>query len=226
MKEALLVSKPVLPRVSLAHSVYETLLEAIIGGQIKSGAELNSVALAQQLGVSRTPVQEAIRRLETDGLVVNPLGRTARVTEFTANDVREVYEMRMVLESAAASLAANNIAQADLATLRVGAEELARSFDDVAWGPRAIDYDIRFHQAIAEATGNARLRDDIGRYRRLVRGFCYMTGTEENLRAAFGEHLAILSALEIRDAEASRAAMGRHIECRLQAVLTTYFLQE
>jgi DNA-binding GntR family transcriptional regulator len=208
-------------RVSLADSVYETLLEAILSGQLSTGVELNAVSLATQLQVSRTPVQEAIRRLENDGLVVNPLGRKARVARFTRDDAREVYEMRMVLESAAAALAARKISAAALASLKRETAELAATKEAPDWPVRALEYDARFHRAIAEAAGNARLRDDIARYRLLVRGFCRMTGSLVNLRAAFSEHRQILKAIAARDAERASGAMRRHIERRMQTALDT-----
>lgn len=222
MNDTPLLSKPVLPRMSLADSVYETLLEAIIGGQLKRGVELNSVTLSEQLQVSRTPVQEAIRRLEADGLVVNPLGKKARVAKFTAKDVREVYEMRIVLESTAAALAAKHISDDAVHKLRAEADALAESTDDLTWSSRAIDYDIRFHQVLAQASNNDRLRDDIGRYRLLVRGFCRMTGSGENLRAALNEHLTILAAIEARDGKSAGRAMRHHIEQRLRTVLSAF----
>ena len=174
-------------RMSLADSVYETLLEAILSGRLTAGVELNAVVLAGQLQVSRTPVQEAIRRLESDGLVVNPLGRKARVANFTCDDVREVYQMRMVLESAAAALAAGNISVDSLSSLQRDTAELEAAHDAADWPARALEFDLRFHRVIAEAAGNGRLLDDIGRYRLLVRGFCRMTGSLANLREAFAE---------------------------------------
>ena len=106
------------PRLSLADSVYETLLEAILSGQLRKGTELNAVTLAQQLDVSRTPVQEAIRRLEADGLAVNPVGQQSASPRLHPDDIREVYSMRLLLESEAAALACRQIAPAALESLR------------------------------------------------------------------------------------------------------------
>jgi len=207
------------PRVSLADSVYETLLEAILSGQLPAGAELNAVLLAKQLDVSRTPVQEAIRRLQSDSLAVDLPGRKARVAEFTEADIREVYRMRLLLESEAAALASQTMSDDVLEQLRQEASILAATVDKPDWASRAIDYDIKFHELVAWASGNGRLASDIGRYRLLVRGFCRMTGTIDNLQAAFAEHMEILSALEARDAAQARNAMARHIELRLRNVL-------
>ncbi|HEX4146378.1 MAG TPA: GntR family transcriptional regulator [Pirellulales bacterium] len=209
------------PRMSLADAVYEILLEAILNGRLAAGAELNAVVLAKQLDVSRTPVQEAIRRLQSDSLAVDLPGRKARVARFTAADIQEVYRMRQLLESEAAALASQTIALDVLETLRQEAATLAATMDSPDWASRALDFDLKFHDLVALASGNRRLANDIGRYRLLVRGFCRMTGTLANLQAAFAEHMEILSALETRNANQARAAMARHIQKRLRDVLAS-----
>ena len=90
-----------LTKTSLAESVYETLAEAILTGTLAGGSELSEVAVAAKLGVSRTPVHEAFRRLIHDGLIKLLPNRVAQVAKFTPKDVAEVYEMRAILEPAA-----------------------------------------------------------------------------------------------------------------------------
>lgn len=206
-------------RTSLADSVYDTLLEAILAGRLASGSELSEVTLAEQLEVSRTPVHEALRRLAADELVVITTGRTARVAQLTRRDVGEIYQMRAALESLAAQRAATRISVEQLSELAVMLGELTQSDAPLDWTGRAIACDLHFHQVIAQASDNARLARDIQRYRLLVRGFCRMSGTRENLEAACDEHRLILAALEARDGTAARRAMQQHIETRLQVVL-------
>lgn len=206
-------------RASLADSVYETLLEAMIHGRLSAGVELNEVALARQLDVSRTPVHEALRRLVADGLVKACGRRRLCVAALSHDEVREVYAMRRLLEGAAAERAAPRIADEVLAGLRRTADALFADTRAVDWTARALQYDLAFHDAIAAACDNGRLRDDIARYRLLVRGLCRMTGTLDNLHAALVEHAAILDALEARDGRAAREAMAAHIDARLACVL-------
>jgi DNA-binding GntR family transcriptional regulator len=206
-------------RASLADSVYETLLEAMIGGQLAGGTELNEVALARQLGVSRTPVHEAVRRLSADGLIKVERNRRLRVAALSHDEVREVYAMRRLLESAAAERAAARIGDEELAALRRSADTLAANDRAIDWTSQALRYDLEFHDAIAAACGNGRLREDISRYRLLVRGLCRMTGTIENLHEALAEHVVILEALEAHDGPAAREAMAAHIDARLGCVL-------
>jgi DNA-binding GntR family transcriptional regulator len=205
-------------RTSLADSVYQHILEAILTGSISSGTELSEVALAAELGVSRTPVHEALRRLAADGLVDSLAHRQARVAHFSRQDIVEIYEMRGLLETAAAERAARQLDTAQLAELREALDALADS-NTRGWTNRALDFDVRFHNLLAAATQNERLRAEIAKYRHLVRAFCRMSGTPQNLRDAMHEHARILKALEARDPAAARRAMAAHIDARLKAVL-------
>jgi len=206
-------------RASLADAVYETLMEAILGGRYASGAELTEVALAAELGVSRTPVHEALKRLAIDGLVEPMSNRQSRVVRLTEPQVREIYEMRLLLEPAAAERAAERLDPGQLETLREAARTIASSTSRPNWALRAIEFDIRFHDALAAACGNERLRAEITKYRRLVRAFCRATSSPENLQQAFAEHLEILNALELCDGAAAHWAMTAHIEARMRAAL-------
>jgi DNA-binding GntR family transcriptional regulator len=217
------VSAP-LEKTYLGHTVYQTLLENILSGALPSGVEVSEVALAAELRVSRTPVHEAVKKLAMDGLLVHESGRRPRVARLDRAAVAELYEMRSILECAAAERAAERI---DLATVReLGrkAEDLeARKSGDSDWRKRALEFDQLFHEAIATAAGSGRLREDIHRYRLLVRAFCRITGTAENLRAALGEHQTILKALRSRDPAAARKAMAAHISARVGVVLKEAF---
>jgi DNA-binding GntR family transcriptional regulator len=212
------VGKPI-TRTSLAESVYQQVLEAILSGQVSSGTELSEVALAAELGVSRTPVHEALRRLAADGMVELLANRQARVVQFTPQAIRDIYGMRVILECAAAESAARNIDAAELAPLRSEADTLTRNPESRAWTARALEFDVRFHDVLAAAAGNERLRREISKYRCLVRAFCRMSGNRDNLRQALAEHRRILDALEARDATAARRAMAAHVDARLKAVL-------
>jgi DNA-binding GntR family transcriptional regulator len=206
-------------RTSLADTVYETLLDAILSGQIPASQTLNSVELATQLEVSRTPVQEAIRRLASDGLVEISIGKKAQVCSFTSEDIREIYEIREILEGASAKIAAQELSEKELSDLRKRANRLIEMENEKDWSARMIDFDIHFHSVLASACNNQRLQKEIESYRLFVRRFCHMTGSKENLKNAFQEHLKILSALEKRDSASAERAMIEHIQKRLKSVL-------
>ena len=207
-------------RTSLVESVYQTLMEAIVSGRLAGGASVSEVELARKLQVSRTPIHEAAVRLVADGLMEQSLGNRLRVASFDTKDIIEIYGMRRLLESAAAESAALHLDDATIESMRRDADELAHSFSAVDWGTRAIAFDMRFHEIIARASGSRRLGDDIRRYRRMVKGFCQMSGTLPNLRNAWREHLHIIQAIEARKPFAVRDAMSAHIDARLQALLS------
>lgn len=217
MSELALLDVPI-ARISLADSVYEKLLEAIASGRFAGGTEFSEVEIARHVGVSRTPVHEAVIRLIADGFLVQTPERKLRVVQFAGEEVAGIYQMRRLLEGEAARLAATRFDAKNLAALREGAESLLRSMDDEDWCDREIEYDLQFHDAIAGASGNALLQRDIARYRLLVRGLCRLTGTRENLQAALREHVQIIESLEQRDSRAACRAMQQHVDARLAGV--------
>ena len=219
------VNRPV-ERKSLAESVYEAILENILSGELAAGTEVSEVGLADALHVSRTPAHEAVSRLINDGLLVQEPPRRLVVARFRREDAVEIYEMRQLLETAAARRAAKQIDDAVLADLRQEADALDRAPQDPGWTARALEFDLRFHDAVALAAGNRRLQADISRYRLLVRAFCRMTGTPGNLGDALREHREILAALEARDAARAARAAASHVDNRFKVVLAELFPED
>ena len=128
--------------------------------------------------------------------------------------------MRQLLECAAAERAATRIAPAVLESLQKEARALEKNQDAPEWAEKAMAFDVRFHDELAAAADNARLRQEIGRYRLLVRAFCRMTGeNRDNPRDSMREHVAILKALAKHDETAAHKAMAIHITKRVKAVL-------
>ncbi|MCR9119878.1 MAG: GntR family transcriptional regulator, partial [bacterium] len=111
---------------SLAEAVYETLLEAIVLGNLSPGMFLSAAKLATKLQVSRTPIHDALWMLANDGLVDIQPGRRARVTKFGRDGLWEIFEMRKLLEGRAVELAAGRMDERHFQPLRTGAEELKR----------------------------------------------------------------------------------------------------
>ena len=136
--------------------VFQTLRQAILRGELKPGERLMEIHLAQKLGVSRTPVREAIRKLELEGLVLMIPRKGAVVAEITVTDLEDVLEVRMALEELAVKLACSKITEEQLNAIRQREEIFRKSLygDDVAACAQA---DMEFHDAIYAATGNSRL---------------------------------------------------------------------
>ncbi len=222
----MLTIKGNLSRKSLSDSVYDAILENILSGTLPAGTDVSEVELAEALRVSRTPVHEAVGRLLNDGLLVQDPPRRLVVARFTRDDVAEIYEMRLLLETAAARQAAGRLKPDVLAALRRDADALDRDRDAPDWNTRALDFDQRLHDSIAAAGGNRRLRADIARYRLLARAFCRLTGTREHLLDALHEHQAILAALDSKSAAGAARASAQHVEARYKIVLDILFPEE
>ena len=211
--------KKTLARTFLVEAAYEALLENILSGSLPSGTIVSEVSLAKDLNVSRTPVHQALARLAKDGLIEHRSGIQPRVARFSREDIIEIYDMRLLLETAATQRAAKRMDPRQLADLTREADTLAADPDSPEWTRRALDFDLRFHDAVAAASGNRRLRQEIAKYRLLVRAFCRMTGNSENLREALKEHQAVLKALADRQPAAAGQAMAQHVQKRVDAVL-------
>lgn len=188
-------------------------------GSYSCGQELNEVALAEYFQVSRTPVRDALRRLAAERLVVNVRNRRATVIEPSRREIEETYQMRQILESAAARLAASRVPERRLAELRKLADAAVPPPGGI-WGESELRFDVELHRAIADACGNALLREEIERYGRIVRFVRSQVARDPAvLQDGHDQHLKILAALEAGNAAAAAQAMEQHIAAALDSVL-------
>ena len=151
--------------------VFNTLRQAILRGELKPGERLMEIHLAQKLGVSRTPVREAIRKLELEGLVLMIPRKGAEVAEITEKNMRDVLEVRKALEELAVQLACEKITAEEIEEMKKAAEEFRmilknKDITEIA------EADVRFHDIIYMATDNQKLilllnnlREQMYRYR-------------------------------------------------------------
>lgn len=189
--------------------VYRCLLEEIRDGVLLPGARLREVELAERLGHSRTPVREAIRMLEADGLVVHQprQGATVRVLDYP--EVMELYEMRAVLEGTAARLAARAANDAELQQLR----ELNAEFAGAADNQQAARLNRQFHAMLLEAARNRFLLRSMRGLQKTMLILGPTTLLEADRTAiAVREHQGVLEALLARDGPAAETAMRAHME--------------
>lgn len=197
---------------------YRTLLEEIQSGDLPAGAVLGEVEQAERLGVSRTPLREAIRRLSADGLVAQQSPRVTVVTDVDAGDIRELFELRRALEESAARLAAERGDAAEFAAL---AAEFASVHVEAASDRDAYFALIsRFDQAIDAAVDNAYLtaalrtvRTHLVRVRRLARD------KPARLIESVAEHRVIAAALAARDGDLAAHATHVHLHNALTSIL-------
>lgn len=210
-------------RQSLGEVVYDRLLSAILSGQLVGGNELSEVTLADQFGVSRTPVREALNRLAGDGLIENGHNRRATVRTVTREMVVEIYQVRECLESGAARLAAGLMPAAEIARLDAIAVEVCPDGIHIDQS-RALAFDAELHDSIARFCGNRRLAEEVRRYTNFVPIFQRLAGRrDDRLLLAYEQHLSIIDALRSGDGERTAAVMTHHIQSALVVLLDDVF---
>ncbi|HIW21184.1 MAG TPA: GntR family transcriptional regulator [Candidatus Dorea intestinavium] len=201
--------------------VFNTLREAILRGELKPGERLMEVKLANKLGVSRTPIREAIRKLELEGLVKMIPRRGAEVAEITEKSLLDVMEVREALEELSVVLACERITEEELEELKRVAKrfEDASNSDDVT---SIAEIDVAFHDVIYNSTKNAKLisllnnlREQMYRYRveYLKDPVVYPNLIEE--------HNQIIKDLEEKNKEEVKKVMSEHIINQIESVRDT-----
>ncbi len=197
-----------------AEEAQAALRAAILGGEIEPGARLGEVELAEQLGVSRTPVREALRRLAADGLVEVLPNRGARVAQWTPEDLDEIYELRALLESHGAARAAVRIDAAEVAVLG----KLCDDMDACVRRGRKRDLDrittlnSEFHMRILERSDSPRLgalMAAVVQVPLVARTFHQYSA--ESLARSLGHHRELVAALGARDAAWAGSVMRSHV---------------
>lgn len=199
--------------------VFNTLRHAILRGELEPGERLMEISLAQKLGVSRTPIREAIRKLELEGLVVMVPRKGAEVADITEKDLRDVLEVRTALEKLSVELAMKYMKPENYDELRNANEAFVRAAagDDLI---KTAEADVAFHEIIYMATGNKRLiqminnlREQMYRYRL---EYIKDKSAHEHL---INEHNRIIDAMEKGDVEAAAAAIKLHVENQEENIL-------
>lgn len=198
----------------LADEVYEAILARLMALKIAPGARITVDNLVRELAVSQTPIREALGRLEGEGLVVKThlVGYSA-APQITRRRFNELYELRLLLEPAAADRAAVAMTDEDLAGLTEAAGVMSRegSTADRARYSQFARQDALFHDRILEVAGNQLIREMLAHQHthfHIFRLMFHARVTEE----ALDEHAAILAAFRSRDADAAREAMRVHVE--------------
>ena len=191
--------------------VFNTLRQAILTGELKPGERLMEIHLANKLGVSRTPIREAIRKLELEGLVNIIPNKGAYVTGISDKDVHDIYMIRSMLEGLCVRWATEHITQEQLEEL----DEiilLSEYHMDKGHSDQLTELDGRFHQILYEAS-QSRILDhvlsDFHKYVQLARRTSVKT--EERAIKSIGEHNEILNAIKAKDAEKAGNLATIHI---------------
>ena len=213
------MTHPAEPHATKSDFAHARVRELILTGELEPGAVINQALLAKQIGISTTPLREALRRLRQQGLVELDAHRDARVTELTAEEARDLLEVRRSLDPLAASLAAERRTRQDIAEMRAGLEALEPLPADPAMAQLLAHR--RFHSAIYRASHNTKLVevldglwDSADRYRR--HGLQVERSAEERAAKA-AEHALLFQAIVEGDAETAADVMRAHVQTSLGA---------
>jgi DNA-binding GntR family transcriptional regulator len=195
----------------LERRVYERLRDEIVSGELRPGAQLVEARIADELGVSKTPVREALIRLQRDGLVAIEPYRGARVTQPSPEDVREILELRLLLECRVARDLAERRPPEVLRSLQLSVDKCLGALA-IGDRPTCLDGLTEFSDIQAEACGNSRMAKLLVDLRSVL----LLIGTT-SLRApgrerrSLDEHEAILAAIKAGDPDAAATATAAHI---------------
>ena len=199
--------------------VFNTLRQAILIGELKPGERLMELHLADRLGVSRTPVREAIRRLELEGLVTMIPRKGAEVARITEKSMSDVLEVRRTLDALCAELACDRITPESLAALKKACDHFEQCIGTHE-AKKIAEADVSLHDIIVEATGNQRLiqmvhnlSEQMYRYR-----FEYIKDSSQH-DTLVKEHRIIYQSIVDKDKDTAAAAARLHIDNQKKAII-------
>lgn len=209
-----------LPKKSLAsltERIYESMLRNIITGEIAQGEFLSEVKLAEEFEVSRTPVREACIHLYKEGLLRVAPHKGYMVTEISLDEIRELYQLRQILEPEAAAMAALSELGPDfarkMAALLGEERSLVRSIPTYETYLQLSGLEYNFHHGIAKASGNNKLAKFMSEIMNHFRRFYYLVfGRSPWLDVSFEEHQEILEAINSRDPSRARHLISEHVK--------------
>lgn len=194
-------------------SAYRAIREGILEGRFTQGSHITARQLAEATGLSRTPVREAMRRLDAEGMIKLIPNRGAFVARWSEEEIDQIYELRVLLESFAAQVAAERVDEDSRQALHALAAEMSRLVEE-----RPIDHDAiaevndRFHKGLLAACGNRRLRDLLGAIIEVpLQLSTFRRYTIDELRRSAAQHLELVSALAAHDSDWARSVMTAHI---------------
>ncbi len=204
----------------LREVVCETLRDAIKNGILKPGERLMEIQVAEELGVSRTPVREAIRKLELEGYVIMMPRRGTYVANLSIRDVNEVFEIRTMLESLACGLAAERITEEELERLQRLLVVINDYFEQ-GHMDKIVEADMEFHDILYTASRNTRLVGIINNLREQLTRFRSMSmAYPGRMAATLNEHKSIVEAISQGDVMEAQRAAANHMEQAEKTLLT------
>lgn len=204
------------PEGGAAEAAYRHIRTAIVTGALPPGAEIKETRLAAEIGVSRTPVREALNRLGSEGLVALERYRRARVAAPTAGETAEIFRLRALLEGHGAGRAATRITTDQIAALEALEDEMEAHFAEAGWHRHLPLFDRlnnEFHATIAAVADSPRLERILASTLELPASIfnSYSEALEARTRRTHRQHREIIDALRARDPVSAELAMRVHL---------------
>ena len=207
----------------LSAGLYQEIQKDILSGELESGSKLTEAAVCKRYGISRTPVREAFRQLEADGLIENIPNRGAFVTGLTRRDISDLFDLRSLFEIQAVEWAIKRMDDEDIDVLRETVEfmEFYTLKDDVE---KVLSFNSRFHNTIYAGTKDRMIQRTLYTYQTYLKHSApAKTFSGDYLRTILEEHKAIFAAFETRNVAAGRKAMEYHMEQSKLRRIANYF---
>ena len=207
----------------LSAGLYQEIQKDILSGELESGSKLTEAAVCKRYGVSRTPVREAFRQLEADGLIENIPNRGAFVTGLTKRDISDLFDMRTLFEMQAVEWAIKRMDDEDIDVLRETVEfmEFYTLKNDVE---KVLSFNSRFHNTIYSGTKDRMIQRTLSTYQTYIKHSAPAKSfSEDYLKTILEEHKAIFAAFESRNVAAGRKAMEYHMEQSKLRRIANYF---
>lgn len=197
--------------LSLADQVFDALEKAILSGEFERDEILTEVKLSEKMGVSRTPIREALMRLSQER-IIEMTGKGARVIGILPEDIQDIYEIRLRIEGLCVRKASQNMTEEGLQELKSALE--LQEFYTLKGDPDGIkNMDSRFHQTLYRLCGSAALRDTLEPlHKRIVKYRKASIATPDRAQRSLEEHRAIYDAIAARDADKAEALTLSHIQ--------------
>lgn len=200
-------------------AVADDLRDAILRGQVAGGTHLNQNLIALDYGVSAIPVREALKQLESEGLVTSTPHRGAVVSSLSPEEIQDLYDIRIALESLAVRLAVRHLTDADIARLEKLLRAMDRESDPAQW----LDMNLDFHRALYAASKRTHLCTLIDTLRRNTERYLRIYAKSMGrLHKAQAEHRKILAAYRRQDETGAANALRDHLQNTLRGLLAIF----
>ena len=207
---------------SSAEFAYRTVKERLLCGALDPGDRLKETALAAELGISRTPLRQALHRLAAEGWLEQAPRQGVRVRQWSAQDLHDIFDIRLLLEPHAAAMAARRRTAEQLERLRKSALVMQRCLDDTDEHrvTRRSAANAEFHETVLEAAGNPRLAGMLAGIVELAMvARTYQAFRDADARRSCAHHFEMVDAIAARDADWAQAVMTAHISAARHTVL-------